>query len=175
MEATTTDQTLVEQVRAGSPEAAATLFHAHWQPVWRAAFAITGSREDADDVAQEAFLTALRRIDRYDAERPFGPWIRRIAANLAIDHARRAARHARAADDEGLCASPVDWDGHEDLARALTRLAFERRAVIVLRFLLGYPLEDVAQLLGIPRGTASSRATRGLAELRVLLEDYGAD
>lgn len=75
------ERRLVSQARRGAPEAVSELFHRHWQGAWRAAFAVCGRRDLANDVAQEAFLRALSRLDEFDESRPLGPWVRRIAVN----------------------------------------------------------------------------------------------
>src|SRR3954452_582222 len=69
-------------------------FRAHWGPAYRAAYLIVRDAGAAEDIAQEAFLAAIRALDRFDRRRPFGPWLHRIVVNRAIDWSRaRALRH----------------------------------------------------------------------------------
>src|SRR3954453_17912034 len=85
---------LVRAVQRGSEEALAELFARHWDGAHRAALLVTGDRAAAEDIAQEAFLAALRALPRFDARRPLRPWLHRIVVNRAIAHARaRALRH----------------------------------------------------------------------------------
>ena len=83
------ERRLVSQAKRGAPEAVSELFRRHWQGAWRAAFAVCGRRDLANDVAQEAFVRALSRLDDFDESRSLGPWVRRIAVNAAIDELRR--------------------------------------------------------------------------------------
>src|ERR687885_2550086 len=87
-----TDARLVELARTGSREAAAELFSRHWPAAWRAAYGITGRREMADDVAQDAFERAFAALARFDERRPFGPWLYRIVVNRCLDLLRTERR-----------------------------------------------------------------------------------
>ena len=133
----------------------------------RAAYLVVHDAGAAEDIAQEAFLAAIRSLDRFDRRRPFGPWLHRIVVNRAIDHAR-----ARAIRREVAVAEPVDVRADEEPARldgvvaALAALPLDQRAVVVLRHLLGYTPGEIAALLDLPRGTVNSRLRRGLDALR---------
>ena len=151
--------------QAGSEADLEALFRAHWPRAFRAAYLVVGDAAAAEDVAQEAFLAAVRALDRFDRRRPFGPWLHRIVVNRAIDWSR--ARRLRAEQELGEPGAgdpePGDPAG---LAGALAALAAEERAVIVLRHLLGYTPGEIAALLELPRGTVNSRLRRGLDALR---------
>src|SRR5712691_3378479 len=67
------------------------LFHHHWPRAYRAAYLVVNDAAAAEDIAQEAFLAAVRRLDHFDRRRPFGPWLHRIVVNRAIDWARARA------------------------------------------------------------------------------------
>ena len=86
------DATLVELARSGSRDAAAELFARHWRAAWRAANVVTGRRELADDVAQDAFERAFAALARFDERRPFGPWLHRIVVNRSLDLLRTERR-----------------------------------------------------------------------------------
>src|SRR3989454_3012175 len=77
--------------RAGSASDLEALFRAHWPRAHRAAFLVVHDAAAAEDIVQEAFLTAIRHLDRFDRRRPFGPWLHRIVVNRAIDWARARA------------------------------------------------------------------------------------
>jgi RNA polymerase sigma-70 factor (ECF subfamily) len=123
----------------------------------------------AEDIAQEAFLAAIRALDRFDRRRPFGPWLHRIVVNRAIDWTRARALRAEAPLDDRTgadrAAEPVADVGDDTLA-ALAALSPEHRAVIVLRYLLEYTPGEIAKLLDLPRGTVNSRLRRGLDQLK---------
>src|SRR5215203_2817655 len=84
----------VRGAQAGSASDLEALFRAHWAPAYRAAYLVVHDAAAAEDIAQEAFLAALRALDRFDRRRPFGPWLHRIVVNRAIDWARARALRA---------------------------------------------------------------------------------
>jgi RNA polymerase sigma-70 factor (ECF subfamily) len=155
----------IRGAQAGSASDLEALFRSHWPSAWRAAFLVVHDAAAAEDIAQEAFLAAIRNLDRFDRRRPFGPWLHRIVVNRAIDWAR--ARTLRAelelVDVPAPAQSP---DVGSDALDALRGLSPEHRAVIVLRHLLGYTPSEIARLLDLPRGTVNSRLRRGLDELQ---------
>jgi RNA polymerase sigma-70 factor (ECF subfamily) len=169
------ERALIASARRGSPEAVSELFHAHWRPLWRAAFVILVDEGAAEDVAQDAFLAALAALDRFDDRRPFGPWARRIAVNRALDELR--SRQRRAAREQVRDEPWADDLGADlsELVDALAGIAIERRVPIVLHHLLGYRIEEIADIVGAPAGTVASRISRGLAQLRSTVEVRRAD
>jgi RNA polymerase sigma-70 factor, ECF subfamily len=150
--------------RAGSVSDFESLFREHWPRAHRAAFLVVHDAAAAEDIAQEAFLAAIRSLDRFDRRRPFGPWLHRIVVNRAIDWTRARALRAEAELDERP-APEQRRDVDDPTVAALARLSPEHRAVIVLRHLLEYTPGEIAELLGLPRGTVNSRLRRGLDEL----------
>jgi RNA polymerase sigma-70 factor (ECF subfamily) len=141
------------------------LFREHWPRAYRAAHLVTGDAAAAEDIAQEAFLAAVRNLDRFDRRRPFGPWLHRIVVNRAIDWTR--ARKLRAEVELGdylPAASAPERDGSV-LAR-IAELPAEHRAVVVLRYVLEYTPGEIAELLDLPRGTVNSRLRRGLDRMK---------
>jgi RNA polymerase sigma-70 factor, ECF subfamily len=143
------------------------LFREHWPRAYRAARLVTGDAAAAEDIAQEAFLAAIRNLDRFDRRRPFGPWLHRIVVNRAIDWTR--ARKLRAEVELGteLPGAPPPEPGEGAFAR-VGELPPEQRAVIVLRYVLEYTPGEIAKLLDLPRGTVNSRLRRGLDRLQEL-------
>lgn len=166
------DPELIALARTGSQEAAGVLFDRYWEVAWRASYAVTADRELADDAAQDAVQRAFGTLDRFDETRPFGPWLKRIAANRAIDLLRRNRRLAPLADDAAAPAWDLDEIGESGVvAGAVGALDPQKRIVIVLRYWLDLSVEDIAGTLGIPVGTVASRLSRALAELRTVLEE----
>src|SRR4051812_30337943 len=161
-------------------QARAQRYRRHWPWAHRAAYLVVHDAAAAEDIAQEAFLSAIRTLDRFDRGRPFGPWLNRIVVNRAIDWAR-----ARALRREAAIAPELDSDtGWPDRAReaeragpysesvvaALASLSPEHRAVVVLRYLLEYTPGEIAEALELPRGTVNSRLRRALDRLGMHLE-----
>jgi RNA polymerase sigma-70 factor (ECF subfamily) len=165
------------------------LFRQHWPRAYRAAYLVVHDAAAAEDIAQEAFISALRSLHRFDRRRPFGPWLHRIVVNRSIDWARaRALRReasvesvpepaaevtvggpvgsAAGAEPEG----PLEHPYSGELMIALAGLSPEHRAVVVLRYLLEYAPGEIAGMLDLPRGTVNSRLRRGLDRLAEQLE-----
>jgi RNA polymerase sigma-70 factor (ECF subfamily) len=149
------DAKLVELARRGSRDAAAELFSRHWRPAWRAAYAVTGRREMADDVAQDAFERAFAALNRFDERRPFAPWLHRIVVNRCLD-LLRSERRLVAAEAELERLEAREESGDQELLAA----------VAGLRYGLGYSPAAIASLLDIPTGTVNSRLARALEDLR---------
>ena len=156
----------VRGAQAGSASDLEALFRAHWPRAYRAAYLVVHDAAAAEDIAQEAFLAAVRALDRFDRRRPFGPWLHRIVVNRAIDWARaRALRGEVGLSDALAAAQPGDSADARSLATVLAQLSPEHRAVIVLRYLLDYTPGEIAELLELPRGTVNSRLRRALDRL----------
>jgi RNA polymerase sigma-70 factor (ECF subfamily) len=163
--ATRQERVWVRGAQAGSASAIEALFRLHWPRAFRAAYLVVHDAAAAEDIAQEAFLAAIRNLDRFDRKRAFGPWLHRIVVNRSIDWVR--GRELRAEVELGDVFAPARQAELSDATvAALAELPAEHRAVIVLRHLLGYTPGEIAELLGLPRGTVNSRLRRGLDALR---------
>jgi RNA polymerase sigma-70 factor, ECF subfamily len=161
----------VRDAQAGSEEAMEALFRVHWRPAHHAAFLIVHDAAAAEDIAQEAFLSAIRALDRFDRRRPFGPWLHRIVVNRAIDWSRARALRREVAEPVDSEAPPERAEGWSDeVTAALAVLDADQRAVVVLRHLLEYTPGEIADLLDVPRGTVNSRLRRALDRLAEELE-----
>jgi RNA polymerase sigma-70 factor (ECF subfamily) len=161
----------VRAAQEGSDEAMEALFRVHWGPAHRAAYLIVRDAAAAEDIAQEAFLAAIRALDRFDRRRPFGPWLHRIVVNRAIDWSRaRTLRREvwEPVESEAPEEQPDGWS--EEIVAALGVLDADQRAAVVLRHLLEYTPGEIADLLEVPRGTVNSRLRRALDRLAVELE-----
>jgi RNA polymerase sigma-70 factor (ECF subfamily) len=143
------------------------LFREHWPRAYRAARLVTGDAAAAEDIAQEAFLAALRNLDRFDRRRPFAPWLHRIVVNRAIDWTRARRLRAEVELGEGVASAPAPGVDGDALGR-IAELSPEHRAVIVLRYVLEYTPGEIADVLDLPRGTVNSRLRRGLDRLKEL-------
>jgi RNA polymerase sigma-70 factor (ECF subfamily) len=155
----------VRGAQAGSVSDLEALFRAYWPRAHRAAYLVVQDAAAAEDIAQEAFLAAVRALDRFDRRRPFGPWLHRIVVNRAIDWSR--ARSLRAESELGDTAAAPEQTrtGEQGLGEAIAALSPEHRAVVVLRYLLDYTPGEIAELLELPRGTVNSRLRRALDRL----------
>lgn len=148
--------------REGDPEAACEVWGLCGERLMRIARVAAGGEAVADDAVQEAFIRAWRHIDRYDAERPFGPWITAIL----IRECRRS--HARSLRQRLIPLRPRQSAGQCELMDAVDRLPAPLRATVALHYLEGYDVREVASLMGVPEGTVKSRLHRA----RTLLARY---
>jgi RNA polymerase sigma-70 factor (ECF subfamily) len=168
------EQALIAGALAGSEADLEALFRRHWPRAYRAAFLIVHDHAAAEDIAQEAFLAAVRHLDRFDRRRRFGPWLAAIVANRAIDWARaRAARHESGHGPPEATAAEEPSPGRysEEVLAGLAALSPEHRAVVVLRYVLEYTPGEIARALELPRGTVNSRLRRGLDALEASLQE----
>jgi RNA polymerase sigma-70 factor (ECF subfamily) len=169
------ERSWIRGAQAGSVSDLEALFREHWPRAHRAAFLVVQDGAAAEDIAQEAFLAAVRTLDRFDRRRAFGPWLHRIVVNRAIDWAR--ARALRGETGDQLLAELPDPDSEsfeasaepDELRSALRALSPDRRAVVVLRYLLDYTPGEIAKLIDLPRGTVNSRLRRALDTLAAAL------
>jgi RNA polymerase sigma-70 factor, ECF subfamily len=162
------DAVLVREARKGSRNAAGALFDRHWPGAWRLAVAVTGRRDMADDVVQDAFERAFAALTRFDASRPFAPWLHRIVVNRSLD-LLRSERRLVGLDATGPMIAPDEGRataGDRALLEAVARLNPQRRVVVVLRYGIGYSPAEIAALLELPVGTVHSRLARALEDLR---------
>ncbi len=170
------ERALIRGAQAGCEADLEELFRRHWRRAYRAAFLIVHDHAAAEDIAQEAFVSAIRTLDRFDRRRPFAPWLGRIVTNRAIDWTRSRAARREVDEDPPDCAA-ADPKGlgaySEEVVRALAELSPEHRAVVVMRYVLEYTPGEIAEALELPRGTVNSRLRRGLDVLDARLREAG--
>jgi len=141
---------------------------------------MTGNHALADDLAQEAFIKAYRKIGSFTGKGSFKSWLCRIAYTEFLQSARKrksaqaAMQRYKAHQDMEQPASNWDTGDAMDLDRALERLSEVERTMIVLCFSSGFSHSEAAQVSGLPLGTVKSHINRGKAKLRALLEDKEA-
>jgi RNA polymerase sigma factor (sigma-70 family) len=164
------DVALVEALRAGDPLAPAELVERFHGAVFGLCLRMMGHRHDAEDVAQESLVRALRGIAGFDGSRPLRPWLLGIAANRCRTALGRRSRRPAAAE---ALAEPVDrrpgLDDPDDLAgeleRALARLRPDYRLVFTLYHEQALPYDEIARAIGRPVGTVKTWLHRARAEL----------
>ena len=173
------DKALVDRCRAGDLAAFEEIYRAHSSRLYSLAFRMLGNPSDAEDLLQEIFLSAHRKLDGFRGESALGTWLYRLATNQCLDHLRsRAAKTSQvtdALDDEpglsdhrsrGIADRTV---AKMDLERALARLPEGARAAFVLHDIQGLEHREVAEALGIAEGTSKSQVHKARLRLRALL------
>lgn len=184
-----TDRELVEKAKQGDQEAFEQLVLSNQNKVYALALRLCGDREEAADLAQEAFVKAWQGLASFQGESSFATWVYRLTTNAAIDHLRKKKRREEAArlvsldDEESGWAEPADWEGDPQrllersergraLAQAIGRLPDWQRRALVLRELSGLSYQEIGAALDIDLGTVKSRIARARLNLRkILLED----
>jgi RNA polymerase sigma-70 factor (ECF subfamily) len=158
-------------VRAERRGAFEALCRAEYAQVARTAYLITGDREEARDLAQEAFARAYERWGHVSKlERP-GAWVQRVVANLAISHQRRERIRSRAARPIGRVLAGPTEPIDPALMDGLRALPPAQRAAVVLRYFADQSVHNTAKALGKREGTVRALTSQGLRALRRRLED----
>lgn len=176
----TDDRALVAAAQAGDRRALDDLLRRHYDRVHAVCRRIAGSTRDADDAAQEAMISIVRGLPRFDGRAQFSTWAYRIATNAALDELRRRKRRPtlHAVSDEGAQPEPVDPLAERRLAGVADRLSIdaaldelpdEFRTAVVLRDIADLDYAEIADALGVPVGTVKSRIARGRHQLANLV------
>lgn len=168
------DRDLIQRARRGEADAFGELVTRYQTSVFNVCYRILYERGEAEDLAQETFLRAYQRLDLFDLERPFGPWVRRVAANLCLNHlsgkpvASAELDEERDADPDGR-PEPVyeAAERSEQVRAALASLPPHYRAVVELRHYQDLSYDEIAAALNLPLSDVKShlfRARKLLAE-----------
>lgn len=179
------DARLVARIRSGDTEALGELYDRHAAAALAVALRVTTDRQEAEDVVHDAFVVVWRKIARFDPERgSLRAWLMTIVRNRAIDRvrARRPAIEIEDADERSLLRTGPNPTWEQALQRtsaaevraALDSLPGEQRQAVELAYFEGYTYREVAQVTGVPPGTASGRMRLALAKLREVLADTPA-
>ena len=172
---------LARRARRADAAAWETIVRRYQVPIFRLAYLILGDAAEAEDAAQETFLRAYGALGRFDDARPLRPWLLSIAANLARNRRRSLGRYWAAMQRAFLAEprrhhAPPERTPASDARRlreAVGRLRPDARDVVYLRYFLGLSEAETAAALDIPPGTAKSRHSRALAQLRAIIDaDY---
>jgi RNA polymerase sigma-70 factor (ECF subfamily) len=164
---------LVDAARKGSNDAFGKLVDRYRAPVVRLAYSLTHDRDEAKDIAQDAFLNAYRRLGSFRPDRPFARWLFVIARNASLDALRRRRRLlAIVPSGDGVAQEPgpEDWALRNDEAasvrRALEALPPHYRTVLELYYESGLRYREIAEALDIPIGTVKTYIARAKRRLR---------
>ena len=170
---TPTDRDLILRARRGDAEAYGDLVARHQTSVFNVCYRILHNRADAEDLAQETFIRALDRLHTFDLEREFSPWIRRVAANLCLNHieSHKSTAPLDEERDEDKTQSPGEQvevkERSEQIRSALASLPPHYRLVVELRHYQELSYDEIASELNIPLSDVKShlfRARKLLAE-----------
>ncbi len=175
---------LLRRARQGDVAAFEQLVLTYEKKVINLAYRLSGSREDAADLAQEALVRVYKSLDRFREQARFSTWLYRIVVNVCLDHQRSRKRQQTVSLDaplEGndgevprqIASDAVDpqeaaerSDLREAVQAAIGRLSGEHRTVLVMRDIQDMPYEEIGEVLGLPLGTVKSRLNRARQALK---------
>jgi RNA polymerase sigma-70 factor (ECF subfamily) len=168
------DELTLAGAKRGDMRACEKIYRKFHQQAFSVAVRICKSRELAQDVTQEAFITAFKRINQYRGESPFWGWLRRVIVNHAISALRKLPRHEAVEFEEYMTYSEGDQDrlgNCMDLEQALQQLSDEDRMVVWLHDVEGYKHSEIARLAGKTESYSKTRLNRARARLRALISE----
>ena len=177
---------LVQDAKAGKTEAIEQLIDLYGRRLYGLLYRLSSSTADAEELLQETFVKMLRGLQAYREDGRFEAWLFSIAANTARDALQRQqrapatvsfdaehnSRSAVASDEAAPEKMAARAEAADLLQQALQELSAAEREVVSLRFFSSLAFKDIAEILGVPLGTALARAHRGLRHLRDKLERY---
>jgi RNA polymerase sigma-70 factor (ECF subfamily) len=186
------DLSLVQRAKAGEVEAFRTLVVRYQRKVYAVALGIVKDRDQAWDVSQEAFVRVHRHLGDFKGDSSFSTWVLRITTHLAIDSVRKERSSSKDDIDEvrevdlqgggeGILATALGSNPQENALRrellgkiqeALARLPEKHRTILVLRELEGLSYEELAERLGIHKGTVMSRLFHARKKMQAMLREY---
>ena len=187
-----TDAATVALARDGDSEAFRALVERHGRAVYRLAYRMTGSAQDAEDVVQETFLKAYKQLSRFESRANFGTWLHRIAVNCSIDLIRSRPHREAVHDDAdleqfGASMESTDATGtsperlmmgtevQQRIGDAMANLSRMERAAFILRHFEGRSIEEISQSLGLKTNATKHSIFRAVRKMRVALEPFVAD
>ena len=160
---------LVQRIRQGEDEAFEVLYRRYASGILGLTFRMVRDRAEAEDLTQEVFIQAYRRLDSFEGRAKFGTWLYRIAVRKTLDHlkSRRNKEHQRNDPIADRLADPTPVDaGGLDLEKAIRALSPSSQAAFILNKIEGYDYREVSEIMGIAVGTAKSLVHRARMRLR---------
>jgi len=170
------DIELLRRAGAGNAAAFHVLVDRHAQRLYRLAVSLIGNAVDAEDVLQETFIGAFRGLKSFEGRSSVKTWLSRILVVQAAQWRRGKRRRSMEAPGDlagdSVAATGSNPEAGIDVNAAIAKLSPEHREVIVLREFEQMSYEEMAEVLGVPRGTVESRLSRARSEMREKLKDY---
>ncbi len=166
---------IIEKCRRGDREAHYQLYRLYSRSMYNVGYRIVNNEEEAEDVLQEAFISAFRSLNHYRGDATFGSWLKRIVVNKAINVLKR--RKAERLPDDDRFDVPEREEASEEfqftvdqVRDAIAKLPDGYRSVLSLYLLEGYDHSEIAEILGISESTSKSQFNRSKKKLRDILE-----
>lgn len=177
-----TDEEIALSIQQGNSEALEYLIERHYSRLIGYLYLmLDGDRSQAEDLTQEAFTRALKAIEHYTYPRPFKPWLYAIAVNLAHNHHHRAETrnvthnggilNLAASEGEDIEGTVVQHGEIDRMLALLGKLPGKQREAIILRYVDGLSLAEIADVTGVPVGTVKSRLSIGLSRMKSVMQE----
>lgn len=166
---------LIHRCRAGDQEAHFRLYKLYSRAMYNVGFRITGNEEDAEDVLQEAFISAFKNLNHYRGDSSFGSWVKKIVINKAINLLKKRKWELMPENEEfDVPAEEPEPEYRPELQvetvrNAIMQLPDGYRSVLSMYLLEGYDHQEIAEIMGITESTSKSQLNRAKAKLRELL------
>ncbi len=167
---------LIDACRRGDRQAFEELVERTHRQVYTLAYRLVGDRQEAEDVAQEAYLRAYRSLRGFRGDARFETWMYRIVSNVAMTHLRRRKRFGELVADETGGPEPEvrptdDLVERDELKRALEALPIGQRTVVILKDVYGLTCQEIGDQIGVSEGAVKVRLHRARKRLKDLI--YG--
>lgn len=175
------DSKLVSECKANDKKAQIALYRKYNQGMYRIAYRLLGNVEDAEDIIQESFLSAFKKINQYKGEVTFGAWLKKIVINRSINHLQK--NRLRMVDTDTSHLVIPDYDEQEltakdgkllkEVKKSIKSLPEKYRYVVMLYLVEGFDHLEIAGILNISTATSKTRLSRGKAKLKNILKQNG--
>ncbi len=176
------DADALARARDGDRRAFGTLVRKYQRRVYATAYHVTGNHSDADDVVQETFVRAYRKLASFDGRAEFFTWLYRVAVNTSLNHLRRRRRVHLGEGEDAAARDNRASPGHDPrewaelgqrmraVLAAMAELSAKLRVTLVLATIEGLPYREISQVLEIPEGTVAWRVSEARKQLRARLD-----
>jgi len=175
------ESALIQRVQKGDLDAYGEIVREYQGSVFNVCLRVLGNIQEAEDLTQEAFLRAYRNISQYDPSRPFGPWMRVLAANLCYNHLKKARLVRVPLEDERGLPNQNPQRGpenfleisqeHQELYQKIWELPENQRVALELYHFQGLSYQEMAREMNIPLNTVRSHLYRARQKLASALEE----
>jgi RNA polymerase sigma factor (sigma-70 family) len=166
---------LIDRCRAGDQDAHYSLYKLYAKSMFNVGYRITGNKDDAEDVLQEAFISAFKNLNNYRGDATFGSWLKRIVVNKAINALKKRRLELIPEEEHFDVPAPEEEETYmpgltvDNVKRAMESLPDGYRSVLSLYLLEGYDHQEIGEIMGITESTSKSQLNRAKKKLKELL------
>lgn len=173
-EAAFSEKDVLELVKKGNKEAYGVIVKKYMKSAYYIALSFVHNHQDALDLSQEAFIKAFRKIKRFDTEKTFFPWFYKLMKNLCLDHLRKRQRRSEVPLEgiEAFRDERQESEIQEALWKAIAKLPFEQRELIILRYFQQLSYKELSEMTGKPIGTVMSSLYYAKKRLREIVAKH---